>query len=127
MKVPRLTQPKGPKAARLRQRKYELLRTFTLPEDALPGSLSLTHTRCGRVGCHCAEGEGHPVWRLRFVRDGKPHLENIPTEWIEEVQRRVAAGRAAQEALLEVLTANAELLALEKEQRARKRGRKKRP
>ena len=126
MKLPPLPQPKGPHAARLRQRKHELLRAFSIPEDGLPGSLSLTHTRCGRAGCHCAEGEGHPVWRLRFLRHGKPHLETIPTEWLDEVQGRVAAGRAAQDALLEVLSANAELLALEKAQRARKQRRKKR-
>ena len=124
MRLPRLDQPHGPKAVRLRQRKHQVLRSFSIPEDALPGSLSLTHTRCGRSGCHCADGEGHPVWRLRFLRDGKPHLENIPTEWVEAVQRRVEAGRAAQDALLEVLTANAELLALEKAQRARKKRRK---
>lgn len=124
MRLPRLDQPHGSKAARLRQRKHQVLRSFSIPEDALPGSLSLTHTRCGRPGCHCADGEGHPVWRLRFVRDGKPHLENIPTAWVEAVQRRVEAGRAAQDALLEVLTANAELLALEKAQRARKKPRK---
>jgi len=124
MRLPRFDQPKGPKAARLRQRKHQVVRSFSIPEDALPGSLSLTHTRCGRSACHCADGEGHPVWRLRFLREGKPHLENIPTEWVEAVQRRVAAGRAAQDALLEVLTANAELLALEKAQRAKKKSRK---
>ena len=124
MRLPRFDQPKGPKAARLRQRKHQALRSFSIPEDALPGSLSLTHTRCGRSACHCADGDGHPVWRLRFLREGKPHLENIPTEWVEAVQRRVAAGRAAQDALLEVLTANAELFALEKAQRARKKPRK---
>ena len=124
MRLPRFDQSKGPKAARLRQRKHQVVRSFSIPEDALPGSLSLTHTRCGRSACHCAEGEGHPVWRLRFLREGKPHLENIPTEWVEAVQRRVDAGRAAQDALLEVLTANAELLALEKAQRAKKKSRK---
>jgi hypothetical protein len=124
MRLPSFHQPKGTEAARLRQRKFELLRNFSIPEDALPGSLSLTHTRCGRESCHCAHDEGHPVWRLRFVRDGRPHLENIPAEWVEAVQRRVDAGQAAQDALGEVLTANAELLALEKAQRAKKKPRK---
>jgi hypothetical protein len=118
--LPRFDRPRGPEAARLRQRKYELLRRFSIPEDALPGSLTLTHTRCGRASCHCAEGEGHPVWRLRFLRDGKPHLENIPAEWAEAVQRRVEAGRAVQEALREVLGANAELLVLERAQHVRR-------
>jgi len=114
-------RPRGPKATRIRQRKYEVLRRFSIPEDALPGSLSLTHTRCGRTGCHCAEGEGHPIWRLRFLREGRPQLVNIPTEWVEAVQQRVDAGRAAEDALREVLVANAELLVLEKAQRAEKK------
>jgi hypothetical protein len=53
---------------------------------------------------------------------GKKRVETVPHEWAEEVERRVAAGRAAKEALNEVLVANAELLVLE---RKKKRGRKK--
>jgi len=37
----------GGAASRLRQRKYALLRRFQIPRDALPGSLALTHRRCG--------------------------------------------------------------------------------
>jgi hypothetical protein len=40
--------PQGPQAARLRQRKFELLRRFPIPPDLLPGSLALTHRRCGQ-------------------------------------------------------------------------------
>jgi hypothetical protein len=86
-------QPKGPEAARLRQRKFELVRRFHLPEDLLPGSLSVSHTRCGKPTCHCASGEGHPAWSLTFMANGKKRVERIPKEWVEEVRRRVEAGR----------------------------------
>jgi hypothetical protein len=33
------TEPKGDLASRLRQRKFDLIRRFHLPEDLLPGSL----------------------------------------------------------------------------------------
>ncbi|MGO9272081.1 MAG: DUF6788 family protein [Terriglobia bacterium] len=56
--------PKGAQASRLRQRKFELIRRFHLPDDLLPGSLSLSHLLCGKPTCHCAEGQGHPVWSL---------------------------------------------------------------
>ena len=46
-------QPRGPLAARLRQRKAELLRRFRIPDDLLPGSLSQSHLRCGKLTCHC--------------------------------------------------------------------------
>jgi len=114
-------QPKGPLAARLRQRKYELLRRFPIPEDLLPGSLSLSHLRCGKPTCHCARRKdpGHPVWSLTFMVHGKKHVQHIPRDWVEQVRRRVEAGRQFQEAVREVLAANAQLLVLARQQRRR--------
>jgi hypothetical protein len=112
-------EPKGPEAARLRQRKFALLRLFPLPQDLLPGSLSLCHTRCGKPTCHCAKGDGHAAWSLTFMAAGKKRVERIPKEWVEDVRRRVEAGRAFQDALREVLTANAELLVLRRKQQPR--------
>jgi hypothetical protein len=109
-------EPKGPEAARLRQRKFGLLRQFPLPQDLLPGSLSVSHTRCGKPTCHCAKGEGHAAWSLTFMAAGKKRVERIPKQWVDDVRRRVEAGRAFQDALREVLTANAELLVLWRKQ-----------
>jgi len=112
--------PKGPQAARLRQRKFELLRRFPIPPDLLPGSLSLTHRRCGQPTCHCAKDKmGHPVWSLTFMAGGKKRVEHIPKEWVEEVQRLVEAGREFKQAVAEVFAANAQLLALWRQQRHR--------
>lgn len=110
-------EPKGPEAARLRQRKFALLRQFPLPQELLPGSLSVSHTRCGKPTCHCAKGEGHAAWSLTFMAAGKKRVERIPKQWVDDVRRRVEAGRAFQDALREVLTANAELLVLWRKQR----------
>jgi hypothetical protein len=49
------------------------------------------------------------------------HVERIPREWVEEVQRRVAAGREFQDAVREVLAANAQLLVLARQQRKKKK------
>src|SRR5579875_2210165 len=119
-------EPGGPQASRLRQRKFELVRRFHLPDDLLPGSLSLSHLRCGKPTCHCAEGPRHPVWSLTFMVRGKKHVQHIPKEWVEDVRRRVEAGRAFQDAVREVLAANAQLLALARQQRrkARRKGRR---
>ena len=112
-------EPKGPEAARLRQRKFALLRQFQFPQDLLPGSLSVSHTRCGKPTCHCVKGEEHPAWSLTFMSAGKKRVERIPKEWVYDVRRRVEAGRAFQDALREVLTANAELLVLRRKQQPR--------
>jgi hypothetical protein len=116
-------QPRGPQAAHLRQRKAEILRRFPLPEDLLPGSLSLSHLRCGKPTCHCASPKdpGHPIWTLTFMADGKKRTQHIPKDMVEEVRRRVAAGRQFQDAVREVLTANAELLVLARQQRRQSR------
>ena len=113
------TEPKGAEASRLRQRKFQLLRTLKIPPEALPGSLALTYRRCGKPTCRCAQGEGHPSWSLTFMVGGEKRVEHIPTEWVEEVRRRVELGRQAKETLAEILAANAQLLALERRQRRR--------
>jgi hypothetical protein len=49
--------------------------------------------------------------------NGQKRVERIPATWVADVQRRVAAGRAFKEAVAEVLTANALLLVLDRQQR----------
>jgi hypothetical protein len=115
-------EPKGLEASRLRQRKFELVRRFQLPDHLLPGSLSLSHLRCGKPTCHCAtDKQRHPVWSLTFMLDGKKHVQHIPKDWVEDVRRRVEAGREYQDAVREVLAANAQLLVLARRQRRRLR------
>jgi len=112
---------RGDPAARLRQRKFALLRSLRIPPDALPGSLALTHRRCGKPTCHCTQGEGHPLWLLTFMVAGKRHVEPIPQEWVEEIRPLVEQGREFREAVAEVFAANAQLLALRRRQSTRKR------
>lgn len=116
-------EPRGSLASRLRQRKFELLRRFPISDDALPGSLSLSHLRCGKSTCHCAHDQGHAVWSLTFMLKGKKHVQHIPKPWVDEVRRRVRAGRELQDAVREVLAANAQLLVLARQQRKKKRKR----
>jgi len=111
----------GPIASRLRQRKFQLLRRFAIPAEALPGCLSLTHLRCGKPTCHCAKDRGHPVWSLTFMVEGKKRVQHIPKEWVEEVRHRVREGREFQDAVREVLAANAQLLALERKKPKKKK------
>jgi len=113
------SEPRSPEAARLRQRKFALLRQFQLPQDLLPGSLTVSYTRCGKPTCHCVQGERHAAWSLTFMANGKKRVERIPKDWVDDVRRRVQAGRAFQDALREVLTANAELLVLRRKQKPR--------
>ena len=117
---------KGNSAARLRQRKHALLEQFRIPANALPGSLARTYRRCGKPTCHCADGEGHPLWSLTFMVDGKKRVERIPDEWVEQIRPLVEQGREFKEAVAEVFAANAQLLALWRQQATKKKKSKKR-
>jgi Family of unknown function (DUF6788) len=119
VKMPPL--PVGFPANRLRLRKRQLLSRLTLPPDALPGSLALTHRRCGKPSCHCADGQGHPLWSLTFMVQGKKRVEHIPHQWVDAVRQRVDHGRQFKEALAELFVVNAELLVLERKQQPRKK------
>jgi hypothetical protein len=116
--------PAGPPANRLRLRKRQILSRLTLPPDALPGSLALTHRRCGKPSCHCADGQGHPLWSLTFMVQGKKRVEHIPQLWVDAVRQRLDHGRQFKEALAELFVVNAELLVLERKQQLRKKSQK---
>ena len=109
-------EPKGPPAARLRQRKRQLLARLRIPPDALPGSLALTHRRCGKPSCHCADGQGHPVLSLTYMVQEKKRVERIPEDWVDLVRPRVDRSRKFKEALAAVFALNAELLVVERRQ-----------
>jgi len=106
--------PEKPLAARLRRRKRQLLARLQVPPDGLPGSLALTHRRCGKPSCHCYKEQGHPVWSLTFMVQGKKHVERIPEDWVDSVRPRVVRGRKFKDAVAEIFAANAQLLALER-------------
>lgn len=116
-------EPRGPQASRLRQRKFQLLRRFPIPADLLPGALTRSHTRCGNPRCHCVRNQGHEAWTLTFTVRGQRHVERIPRDWVGAVRRRVEAGREFQDAVREVLAANAQLLVLARRQRKRRKRR----
>jgi hypothetical protein len=111
--------PVGPEAATLKRRKRRLLTLLRIPPDALPGSLVLSHRRCGKPGCHCAEGAAHPFYSLTFMVDGKKHVESVPAEWIDAVRPAVDAGRGFKDSVAELFAINAQLLVLARQQRRR--------
>jgi hypothetical protein len=117
--TPAIPSPGGSHASRLRRRARLLMARFHVPDDALPGSFALSHRRCGKPSCHCADGERHPLWTLTFMAGGKKRVETIPADWVAAIRPRVDAGRRFKEAAAELLAINAELLVLARNQRSR--------
>ncbi|HXX37912.1 MAG TPA: DUF6788 family protein [bacterium] len=119
LRVP-FTGARGADAARLRQHRYRVRRQHALPDtldEMLSGALTLTHVRCGKATCHCATGTGHPAWHLTVQIAGRSRVIHIPATLVVDIQRRVDKGRAFQEAVRDVMAANAALFLLSRKQR----------
>ncbi len=115
---------KNREASRLRQRKYRLVRRFSLPENALGGHLAETHRRCGKPTCHCANGQGHPRWVLSYSFEGKKRVEVLPESLASELAPLVEQGREYREAVMEVLAINLQLLRLWREEQRDRRSKR---
>lgn len=100
----------------LRARRHRLLASLALPPDGLPGSLVLTHRRCGSMTCHCHHDEaGHPSWTLTFMANGTKRVVHVPGETVDDVQQRVDAGNAFKSGVAELMAINAQLMVLERQ------------
>ena len=107
-------------------RRQQLLTTLALPPDGLPGSLALSHRRCGSPTCHChTDPQGHPSWTLTFMTKGRKRVVHVPTETVDAVRARVDLGNAFKTGIAELLAINAQLMVLDRQARAQdaRRGR----
>jgi hypothetical protein len=119
---------KGADASRLRQRKYELVREYGIPENLIGGSLAPTRRRCGKPTCHCRQGPGHLQWSVTFCQYGNKRVERVPYAWVEELETAVLESQQYLAAVREVMAINLELLAQTRQQQKKVRGgQKKRP
>ena len=104
----------------LHVRRQRLLAALAVPPDGLPGSLALSHRRCGSPTCHCHQDEhGHPSWTLTFMAEGAKQVVHVPSETVDVVRRRVDEGQTFKSGVAELFAINAQVVVLER--RARKR------
>ena|SRR5947209_13537480 len=104
---------KGLATPELEARRAQLAATVADPESTLRGSLLHQGRRCGRAGCHCAEGELHGPYTYLSVGRGVAgaRLLYVPVGLAEVVAHRVGLTGAAEAALAEISAINLELLA----------------
>ena len=112
---------KSPEASQLRVRKYQLVRQYGFPEDAVGGSFGPQLRRCGKPNCHCASGRGHAQWAVTFSRQGKRRVERVPRPWVEDLEQAVLETQTYLDALQEVMAINLELLAMTRAQEQAKK------
>ena len=58
-------------------------------------TLACVHHKCGNPRCHCAQGEGHPSWRLTYKdKDQKTVSVYVPVGMLPEVREWIENHRA---------------------------------
>lgn len=84
---PSASSRKIPKHPTLIRRHLEArLKEFSPQSPILAASLVLVHRRCGRAGCHCQKGPGHPTHYLTCKQQGKTRTVYVPQDLLQEVQ-----------------------------------------
>lgn len=68
----------------------------------LAASLVQIQRRCGRPGCHCAQGALHVGYYLTRTVAGKTRTVYVPTELVAEVRRWIAEHRRLKQVTREV-------------------------
>ena len=80
-----MTIPKHPTliarhlAARVKQ--------FKITGPLVAASLVRFHRKCGRSGCHCQAGLGHPAYHLTYKQRGLTRSVYVPQGLLSEVQQ----------------------------------------
>lgn len=96
----------------LRERRQQLLAELPPMARVLRGSLVERYKRCGRPGCHCANGPGHGPKRYLSVSvtGQRPQMDYVPNAAFGEVSECLANFHQVRDSLNEICAINAELL-----------------
>lgn len=99
-------------AAELRRRRRKLLRDLPPLDRIMRGSLIERFKRCGRSGCHCADGRGHgpKVYLSVSVSGERPQMDYVPNATHAQVAEYLANFHKLRDVLNEVCAINTELL-----------------
>jgi len=107
-------------------RKERLVQKLPSLSEVIRGSLIERHLRCGKQGCHCAEGEGHQAWYLTVsFAGGRTEQVTVPEALVPTVRGWLKNYGHWWETLEEVSAINRELLRqrwLGRETHPRRRG-----
>jgi hypothetical protein len=76
----------------------------------LAASLVEVAVRCGRPGCHCASGGGHPSFYLTLKREGKTRTLYVPKDHVKEVRQWVSEHKRIKTILRQVSELSLRLL-----------------
>jgi len=98
------------------ERRSRVLKRLPPFEEVLRGSVVRRVLRCGKPGCRCATGAGHPAVYLSVTHaGGRTEQLSLPTSLIRRAEQGVANYHAWWEAIEQVSALNRELLRRERQ------------
>jgi len=86
------------------RRRVSQLHALLNEPGLIHGSLQTSRRRCGRAGCHCAQGEPHESFSLRVVEGGRQLSIHVPSDWLERVRQWLERDREIRGLLQELST-----------------------
>ena len=101
------------------ERRRRILAKLPPLEAVLRGSVLVRFLRCGKPGCHCAEGEGHRATYLSVTHaGGRTEQISLPAELVPLARRGVAVYRAWWAAIEKLSAINRDRLRQQRRQSA---------
>jgi hypothetical protein len=108
----------------IRRQQQVRLKRLAQAKPFVAASLVHIGVRCGRAGCHCATGPGHPSFYLTLRHEGKTKTVYVPKHQLAEVRQWVEEHRRLKRVLREISELSLALLRAEaRVRRDRKRRR----
>jgi len=105
-------------------RRRRILAKLPPLEAVLRGSVIVRFLRCGKPGCHCAEGEGHRATYVSVTHaGGRTEQISLPAELVPLARRGVAAYRAWWAAVEKLSAINRDRIRQQRRQQAARRRR----
>jgi hypothetical protein len=109
---------------RLLARRRRILAKLPPLEEILRGSVIVRSLRCGKPGCHCAEGGGHPATYLSVtLSGGRTEQISLPAALVPVAELGVAHYHAWWAAIEQLSAINRDLIRWRRQQPSRPRGR----
>jgi hypothetical protein len=88
-------------------------------EEVLRGSVVVRFLRCGKPGCHCAEGDGHRATYLSVTHPGgRTEQISLPATLVPLAERGVAAYHAWWSAIEKLSALNRDSIRQQRRQQA---------
>lgn len=92
-------------------------------KPVLAASLVSVERRCGKPGCHCAEGQKHHAHQLTYKARGKTRTVYVPVDFTEEVRTWIEEHRRLKRLLQEISQLALALVRSHAQERKRRQGR----